>query len=100
MSMHANYTASLSEIKIYREIFIYKNVNCCPGCRKARTAERKFGAAGRPGAHVKPLVRAKGRKFESARGRRESRGYKKQRMLDEFFSKFGINNKIFKYMNF
>ncbi|XP_023332484.1 60S ribosomal protein L18 [Eurytemora carolleeae] len=47
------------------------------GCRKARTAERKFGAAGRPGAHVKPLVRAKGRKFESARGRRESRGYKK-----------------------
>ena len=77
MSMHANYTASLSEIKIYREIFIYKNVNCCPGCRKARTAERKFGAAGRPGAHVKPLVRAKGRKFESARGRRESRGYKK-----------------------
>jgi len=45
--------------------------------RKARTAERHFGAAGRPGSHVKPFTRSKGRKFESARGRRESRGYKK-----------------------
>merc|ERR1711862_172921 len=47
------------------------------GPRKARTAERHFGAAGRPGSHVKPFTRSKGRKFESARGRRESRGYKK-----------------------
>merc|ERR1712019_162636 len=47
------------------------------GPRKARTAEKHFGAAGRPGSHVKPFVRSKGRKFERARGRRASRGYKK-----------------------
>lgn len=28
------------------------------------------------GSHTKPLVRSKGRKFERARGRRKSRGYK------------------------
>merc|ERR1712018_565523 len=51
---------------------------CLPqGRRTARKANRHFGAAGKPGSHVKPLVRAKGRKFERARGRRESRGYKK-----------------------
>ena len=32
---------------------------------------------GAPGSHTKPLVRSKGRKFERARGRRASRGYKK-----------------------
>merc|ERR1712121_282923 len=42
------------------------------GPRKARTAEKHFGAAGRPGSHVKPFVRSKGRKFERARGRRAS----------------------------
>lgn len=47
------------------------------GPRKARMAERHFGAPGRPGSHAKPFTRAKGRKFERARGRRESRGYKK-----------------------
>ena len=40
-------------------------------------AERHFGTAGRPGSYVKPFTRSKGRKFEIARGRRESRGYKK-----------------------
>merc|ERR1712112_446642 len=54
-----------------------KNTLMIQGPRKARTAERHFGAAGRPGSHVKPFTRSKGRKFESARGRRESRGYKK-----------------------
>ena len=29
-----------------------------------------------PHSHVKPYVRSKGRKFEKARGRRKSRGYK------------------------
>merc|ERR1712211_136170 len=44
---------------------------------KAREAERHFGKApGVPGSSTKPYVRAKGRKFESARGRRKSRGYK------------------------
>ena len=47
------------------------------GKRTARKANRHFGAAGKPGSHVKPLVRSKGRKFERARGRRASRGYKK-----------------------
>merc|ERR1712154_677085 len=47
------------------------------GRRTARKANRHFGAAGKPGSHVKPFVRAKGRKFEQARGRRASRGYKK-----------------------
>ncbi|GMT26062.1 hypothetical protein PFISCL1PPCAC_17359, partial [Pristionchus fissidentatus] len=46
------------------------------GPRKAREAERHFGAPGVPHSHVKPFVRAKGRKFERARGRRASRGYK------------------------
>merc|ERR1711920_393297 len=47
------------------------------GPRKARTAVRHFGAAGRPNSHAKPFVRSKGRKFERARGRGASRGYKK-----------------------
>merc|ERR1712062_608331 len=41
------------------------------GPRKAREAQKHFGAAGRPGSHVKPFVRSRGRKFETARGRRE-----------------------------
>uniref|UniRef100_A0A2K5F1H5 Large ribosomal subunit protein uL15/eL18 domain-containing protein n=1 Tax=Aotus nancymaae TaxID=37293 RepID=A0A2K5F1H5_AOTNA len=36
-----------------------------------------FGKApGTPHSHTKPYVRSKGRKFERARGRRASRGYK------------------------
>jgi large subunit ribosomal protein L18e len=42
-----------------------------------RLAKRHFGPApGLPGSTTKPYVRAKGRKFERARGRRSSRGYK------------------------
>ncbi|UJR14017.1 hypothetical protein I4U23_001016 [Adineta vaga] len=47
------------------------------GPRKARKAYRFFGRP--PGARhstTKPKVRAKGRKFEKARGRRASRAYK------------------------
>ena len=47
------------------------------GRRSARKAVRHFGAPGVPNSHAKPHVRAKGRKFERARGRRASRGYKK-----------------------
>merc|ERR1711971_659207 len=54
-----------------------KNTVLLQGRRTARRANRHFGAADKPGSHVKPLVRAKGRKFERARGRRQSRGYKK-----------------------
>merc|ERR1719361_570755 len=47
------------------------------GPTKARKAERYFGRApGVPGSHTRPHVRAKGRKFEKARGRRKSRGFK------------------------
>ena len=53
-----------------------QNTILLQGPRKAREAVKHFGAAGVPNAHVKPYVRSKGRKFERARGRRASRGYK------------------------
>merc|ERR1719145_215684 len=44
---------------------------------KAREAERHFGKApGVPNSTTAPYVRSKGRKFEMARGKRASRGYK------------------------
>lgn len=44
---------------------------------KDRESIKHFGRApGVPHSHTKPYVRAKGRKFEKARGRRKSRGYK------------------------
>eukprot|EP00892_Ulva_mutabilis_P000770 jgi/Ulvmu1/10694/UM067_0020.1 len=46
------------------------------GPKNSREAVKHFGAPGVPHSHVKPYVRAKGRKFESARGRRKSRGFK------------------------
>jgi large subunit ribosomal protein L18e len=46
------------------------------GPKNSREAVKHFGAPGVPHSHVKPYVRAKGRKFEQARGRRKSRGYK------------------------
>jgi len=46
------------------------------GCKSHRESQKHFGAPGVPHSSVKPFVRAKGRKFEKARGRRRSRGYK------------------------
>ncbi|CEL98300.1 unnamed protein product [Vitrella brassicaformis CCMP3155] len=47
------------------------------GPTKAREAEKYFGRApGVPHSTTKAFVRHKGRKFEKARGRRKSRGYK------------------------
>merc|ERR1719238_326208 len=47
------------------------------GAVKAREAERHFGRApGVPNSKTAPYVRSKGRKFEKARGRRKSRGFK------------------------
>merc|ERR1719227_70718 len=44
---------------------------------KAREAERHFGKApGVPHSKTAPHCRSKGRKFEKARGKRKSRGYK------------------------
>lgn len=54
-----------------------QNTVLLQGPRRAREAVRHFGKApGRPGSTARPYVRAKGRKFEKARGRRNSRGYK------------------------
>ena len=42
-----------------------------------REAIKHFGpATGTPGSHAKPYVRSKGRKFERARGKRRSRGFR------------------------
>merc|ERR1711964_299523 len=51
------------------------------GAKYAREAVRHWaghrgGATGPPGSNAAPYVRSKGRKFEKARGRRASRGYK------------------------
>ena len=46
------------------------------GKRHAREVYKHFFGVAEKG-HVKPYVRSKGRKFERARGRRSSRGYKK-----------------------
>ena len=47
------------------------------GPKSQREAVKHFGRApGVPQSHTKPYVRSKGRKFEKARGRRNSRGYK------------------------
>ncbi|CAG5098164.1 Oidioi.mRNA.OKI2018_I69.XSR.g15423.t1.cds [Oikopleura dioica] len=57
-----------------------QNTVLLQGPRKQRKAEAYFAnncAPGVPGSHTKPIVRSKGRKFERARGRRASRGYKK-----------------------
>uniref|UniRef100_G3PCK3 Ribosomal protein L18 n=1 Tax=Gasterosteus aculeatus aculeatus TaxID=481459 RepID=G3PCK3_GASAC len=44
---------------------------------QGREVYRHFGKApGTPHSHTKPYIRSKGRKFERARGRRASRGYK------------------------
>ncbi|KAF8369358.1 hypothetical protein HHK36_032642 [Tetracentron sinense] len=47
------------------------------GSKNAREAVKHFGKApGVPHSHSKPYVRSKGRKFEKARGRRNSRGFR------------------------
>ncbi|CAN6850029.1 unnamed protein product [Brassica oleracea var. botrytis] len=47
------------------------------GPKNSREAVKHFGLApGVPHSHSKPYVRSKGRKFEKARGKRKSRGFK------------------------
>lgn len=54
-----------------------KNTVLLRGVLKARKAYRYFGpGAGTSNSHQRPYVRSKGRKFEKARGRRRSRGFK------------------------
>jgi large subunit ribosomal protein L18e len=44
--------------------------------RTARKANRFFGNPGAPGSKTQPRIASKGRKFERARGRRRSSGFK------------------------
>ncbi|XP_052780865.1 60S ribosomal protein L18-like [Mya arenaria] len=54
-----------------------QNTVLLQGRRNAREANRHFGRGpGVPHSNTAPFVRCKGRKFEKARGRRSSRGYK------------------------
>jgi len=54
-----------------------QNTVLMQGCRTARVANRYFGKApGQPHSNTRPHVRSKGRKFERARGRRKSCGFK------------------------
>jgi large subunit ribosomal protein L18e len=46
------------------------------GVKTARDAVKHFGAPGVPGSTTRPKVRSEGRKFERARGRRKSKGFK------------------------
>lgn len=46
------------------------------GPKYSREAVKHFGAPGVPHSHSKPYVRSKGRKFEKARGKRNSRGFR------------------------
>ena len=53
-----------------------KNCVLLRGRRNARKSVRYFGAPGTPNSSARPFVRAKGRNFEKARGRRNSCGFK------------------------
>jgi len=53
-----------------------ENTMLLRGSKSHRESQKHFGAPGVAHSSVKPYVRAKGRKFEKARGRRASRGYK------------------------
>ncbi|KAI0530869.1 hypothetical protein KFK09_000417 [Dendrobium nobile] len=54
-----------------------RNTVLLRGPKNAREAVKHFGPApGVPHSHTKPYVRSKGRKFEKARGRRNSRGFR------------------------
>jgi len=46
------------------------------GPRDRETLKHFGKAPGVPGSTAKPIIRSKGRKFERARGKRKSRGYK------------------------
>ena len=52
------------------------NVTLLRGPKAARAAARYFGSPGNRNSHVAPRVRSKGRKFERARGKRNSCGFR------------------------
>jgi len=53
-----------------------KNTLLLRGPKNGRTATKYFGAAGLPGSKTRPRIESKGRKFQSARGRRNGVGYR------------------------
>lgn len=53
-----------------------KGTTLLRGRRTARTANKYFGNPGTPGSTTRPRIVSKGRKFEKARGRRRSSGFK------------------------
>ncbi|KAG9301506.1 hypothetical protein G9A89_008358 [Geosiphon pyriformis] len=61
------------------------------GPKNAREAVKHFGMG--PHKHRKPYVRSKGRKFEKARGRRESRGFKPRAERRDEYNTFPLNVK-------
>merc|ERR1712001_737132 len=63
--------------QLAQEAPLGQNTVLLQGPRSHREAVKHFGAPGVPKSKAKPYVRSKGRKFEKARGRRASRGYKK-----------------------
>jgi len=46
------------------------------GPKNRREAFKHFGAAGVPNSTTKPYIESKGRKFQRARGRRNSKGFR------------------------
>ncbi|XLS61167.1 hypothetical protein HN51_015395 [Arachis hypogaea] len=65
-------TAAAAQDEKLREIRVLLR-----GPKNAREAVKHFGPApGVPHSHTKPYVRSKGRKFERARGRRNSKGFR------------------------
>lgn len=78
----ARILASGGEILTFDELALRaptgKKTLLIQGRRNARESCKHFGKApGVPHSHTRPYVRSKGRKFERARGRRRSCGYKK-----------------------
>ncbi|KAK8573526.1 hypothetical protein V6N13_009616 [Hibiscus sabdariffa] len=56
---------------------LVQNTVLLRGPKNSREAVKHFGPApGVPHSHSKPYVRSKGRKFERARGRRNSKGFR------------------------
>ncbi len=87
MNLHVTEQARVRILKAGGEILTFdqlalrspKGEGCVllSGPRNSREACRHFGPApGTRHSSTKPYTRAKGRKFEKARGRRSSRGFK------------------------
>ncbi|PQQ19790.1 60S ribosomal protein L18-2 [Prunus yedoensis var. nudiflora] len=65
------------QLKLALRAPLGQNVVLLRGPKNAREAVKHFGPApGVPHSHTKPYVRSKGRKFEKARGKRNSKGFR------------------------